>query len=460
MYPALVELPPRTLLACVILAACGGGGGDDDGDVLDQLAALPDLLDVQEWIPPEDFPAEPGYRYFDLWFEEPVDHRDAASETFPLYAALMHRDADGPLVVYTSGYGAGRTRFLSEPAAIVDGNQISLEYRFYRTSRPPEIPWPLLRSAQAVADHHAIVEGLEAIYPGPVIATGGSKGGEHALELRHLHPETFDATVAYVAPVITDLPDLRYAGVLDAIGTPACRDALRAAQRAMLERRAAMEERAALEATYEIAGVAHAVETAIVELEFAFWMTRGEPDCGAVPATTADDATLYQFLAETSWPGAYGDEDLADYGTQYLYQDMVELGYPVWQHAHLDDLMQFEYEDWSAYLPPGEPIVYDPSAPRALADWLETDAERVMLVLGEWDPWSPGAPAGLGGDDSHRLVVPRGSHWSSRIETLPAEEQALAIDAVRRWAGVSARQPGRPFRDLRNAKSSLRVPGP
>jgi hypothetical protein len=413
------------------LAACGGDA-DDDRDIFDRLSDLPGVT-VAEWMPPDDFDPPAGVRYFDLWFELPIDHDDPAQGTFLDYAALQHVDEDAPLVLYSSGYGAGRTRTPSEPAAILDANQLSIEYRFYEGSRPESIPWDRLRVAQATADQHEMVTALASIYGGPRIATGGSKGGEHAMQFAHDYPGDVDGVVAYVAPVITDLPDLRYEGNLDVIGLPDCRESLRAIARELLVRRDAMESRAELEASFAIAGVDHAVETAVVELEFAFWMTRGELDCGAVPPTTADDDALYEFLADTSWPGAYGDEDLRTYGAQYLYQDQVELGYPVWEHTYLDDLLVYVYEDWSAYLPDA-PLFYANDKPVELDAWLTTDAPRVMLILGEWDPWSPGAPASLGGEDSARYVVPHGSHWSSRIDTLPAAERDEAITTLLRWA--------------------------
>jgi hypothetical protein len=448
-------------LVIALLPACGGieAGPDPDADILEQLAALPGVT-VVEWTPPVELAREHGYRYFDLWFTQPVDHGDATSPGFQQYAALMHRDVAAPFVVHTSGYGASWTRTLTEPAAIVDGNQLSLEYRFYAGSRPDEIPWSHLRSAQATADQHEVLDLLDDIYGGSVLSTGGSKGGEHALFHHADYPGDVDAVIAYVAPVLTDLPDERYAGVLDAIGTPECRKRLRDVQRVMLEQRDALAERAELEADFTVAGVDHAVETAVVELEFAFWMTRGEADCVWVPAADASPAVLYDFLASTSWPGAYGDEDLADYGNQYLYQDMAELGYPVLDHAHLDDLLRYTYEDWSAYLPPGVPIAFDPSAPRALADWLATDAERVLLIYGEWDPWSPGAATVAPGRDSHVYWVPHGSHWSSRIMTLPDDDFDEATATLRRWAGVPENQPGRPPRERRNEKNSRRVLGP
>jgi pimeloyl-ACP methyl ester carboxylesterase len=437
-------LPALLLLA--LTPACGDNGvtppddvvdaGPDaaPGDILEQLRALPGVT-AEEWTP--QFPTA-GYRYFDLWFTEPVDHDDAGAGTFQLYASLQHRDVGAPMVVYTSGYDAGWTAWLTEPAQLVDGNQLSLEYRFYGTSKPTGgVPWPLLRIEQAAADEHDILGKLATIYDGNTIATGGSKGGELALQYAQLYPDDVDGVVAYVAPVITDLPDLRYDGILDRIGVASCRDALRAVSRRMLEHHTTMEQAAATLTTYEMAGVAHATETAIVELEFSFWMTRGEEECGAVPdATTATDEELFTFLVETGGPAAYGDEDLARYGSQYIYQDMVELGYPTWNHEYLDDLLVYSYEDWSAYLPPDEPTVYDPTHARALAAWVTGEAEEIMLVGGEWDPWGAGYPAVEPGRDAFSYLTPHGSHWSSGIYSIPPADQLAAVATLRRWAGL------------------------
>jgi PS-10 peptidase S37 len=429
----------RWLVPVIIATTVACDAGPEPPDILDELAGLPGVT-VREWIPPADFERAPGYRYFDLWFTQPVDHANPEAGSFLQYAALMHRDAGAPLVVYTSGYGAGWRHYLTEPAELVAGNQLSLEYRFYAHSKPEVVDWSRLDVHQAADDEHAILAELATLYTGNTIGTGGSKGGEHALQYARLYPEDMDGVVAYVAPVITDLFDTRYDGSLDALGIDACTSKLRALQRAMLERRAAMEQRAAAQGAFDFAGVAHATETGIVELEFSFWMTRGEPDCPLVPEVTVDDDTLFAFLDETSPPLAYGDAELLDSGQQYIYQDMTELGYPTLEHTHIDDLMQFSYEDWSAYLPPGAPVSYDPSAPRDLAAWTASEAEHILAIYGEWDPWSPGAIEVAAGHDSYKLWVPHGSHWSSGIYSLPDADATLAVSALRRWAGVAAKR--------------------
>jgi hypothetical protein len=423
----------RLLAAIALAAACGD---NTTPDILDQLNAQ-DGVTATVWTPPSDFMTEPGYRYFDLTFDQPVDHATSELGTFQLHATLLHVDDAAPLVIYAGGYDLGWGYDLTEPAAIVGGNQIELEYRFYGASVPDAgIPWPELRVEEWGADQHAVVEKLRAIYSGARIATGGSKGGENALEQAELFPDDYDGVVAYVPPVITALPDERYAGILDRIGDPTCTQALRDVSRELLTRRATLEPMFASTATYNVAGVSHAFETAVVELVFSFWMTRGISACGDVPATTDTDADLANFLEQSSPPEGYDDATLATSGTQYVYQDAVELGYPVWDHSYLDDLMMYTYEDWSAYMPADQSTSYDPSLALALADWVTNDSQHVMVVGGQWDPWSAGYPPVAPGRDAFEYIAPMASHWSTFIQTLSPSDQAAALATLAGWARV------------------------
>lgn len=443
-------------LTLATAAACGDNlapPAPADQDIAARLARMPEVT-VTEVPAPAGSPA--GYRYFDLWFTQPIDHAHPEAGTYRQYAALMHRSDDAPLVVYTSGYDAGRTRTLTEPTALLDANQLSIEYRFYGASHPATVDWSKLDLTQAMADHHTIVADLAEVYPAsPRIATGGSKGGETALEHHFLYPGDFDGVVAYVAPLITDLPDARYAQITDQIGTPTCRTRLRALARLMLSHRVAMESRAAPADTYAIAGLGKAVETAIVEFEFSFWMTRGIAACGQLPdPATVDDDTLYQWLDYASSPAGYGDTTTRISGQQYTLQFENQLGYPVWQHASLDDLMQYSYEDWSPFLPAGAAVHYDPTMVRAEADWAQHASEHVLFIDGEWDPWSAGYPQVDAGRDAFRLVVPQGSHWSSGIYSLAPADQQIAQDALQRWTGVALRRAtlAAPVPDLDDAR--------
>lgn len=78
----------------------------------------------------------PGYRFFVLNYEQPVDHRNPSKGTFKQRLTLLHKDTSRPTVFFTSGYNVNTNPRRSEPTTIVDGNQVSLEYRFFTPSRP------------------------------------------------------------------------------------------------------------------------------------------------------------------------------------------------------------------------------------------------------------------------------------------------------------------------------------
>ncbi|HEY5948394.1 MAG TPA: hypothetical protein VIV40_23015, partial [Kofleriaceae bacterium] len=276
------------------------------------------------------------------------------------------------------------------------------------------------------------------IYTGAKIQTGGSKGGENAMAHIHAYPDDLDGVVAYVAPVTTDLPDTRWTGYLDQIGIASCTQMLRDLAREMLVRRNALEPLVAHSQSYSFskATLDHAYETAVVELVFAFWMTRGEADCPAVPATTATDSALAAFLDATNPPIGYSDQLYAVLIQQFTYQMQAELGYPVWEHANLDDLMRFSYEDWSVYMPEGTAPTFTPTQPRALTSYLASNATHVMHIGGEWDPWGGGYPT-IAGTDAFDYRVSHGSHWSSGIYSLAPADHDAALATLKRWARVA-----------------------
>ena len=93
-----------------------------------------------------------GYRYFVLNYTQPVDHRDASKGTFKQRLTVLHKDTARPTVFLTSRLQRHRrTPAVQEPTRIIDGNQVSLEYRFFTPSRPDPADWAKLDIWQAAA---------------------------------------------------------------------------------------------------------------------------------------------------------------------------------------------------------------------------------------------------------------------------------------------------------------------
>ena len=76
---------------------------------------------------------------------------------------LLHRSFTAPMIVTTDGYELPPVPSRSEPALIVDGNDLRIEHRFFLPSRPEPAYWTDLTIAQAAADHHSIIVALKAV---------------------------------------------------------------------------------------------------------------------------------------------------------------------------------------------------------------------------------------------------------------------------------------------------------
>ncbi|CAM5271570.1 Aminopeptidase OS=Streptomyces albaduncus OX=68172 GN=FHS32_000235 PE=4 SV=1 [Streptomyces griseoloalbus] len=77
-----------------------------------------------------------GYRFFVLNYTQPVDHRRPSKGTFQQRITVLHKDTARPTVFYTGGYSVSTTPRRAEPTQIVDGNQVSMEYRFFTRPGP------------------------------------------------------------------------------------------------------------------------------------------------------------------------------------------------------------------------------------------------------------------------------------------------------------------------------------
>lgn len=428
-----MRIAPLVLIAA--LAACDDGTPTPDGDIKLRLEALPMVASVTE--SPTDLP---GYRYFELQIQQPVDHDDPDGGWFLQYATLIHRDLDAPLVMFTTGYGNWYYDHPSELTRLLHGNQIAIEHRFFRGSRPTDLAaWSDLTIEQAAADHHVIATALHDLYGGAFLATGASKGGMTSLYHRRFYPDDVDATVAFVAPLSIAAPDYRYDGFLDAIGPAPCRDALHAVQIELLTNRRPMLQLRAAEQpgrAYTRVAVAAAVESAVIGLEWSFWQTKGVASCSGIPSPTGSDDALWAFVKDVSPVDGASDAEVADFEA-YYHQAEHELGYPGTMDDHLTGLVTFPSSAYDGVYPTGVPRpAYSPAPMQDIDGWLRGEGERILLVYGEYDPWTGGMFELGGATDSLRVLAPMGSHYSGIVSLAPGDRDA-ALAKLEAWSGVT-----------------------
>jgi hypothetical protein len=398
-----------------------------------------------------------------LQFEQPVDHADPVSPTFLQQVSLLHRTMAAPLVVYTTGYWDYARDRPVELTQLLDANQVSIEHRYFGESRPLDPDWSKLTIEQMANDQHVVISELRSLYPGRAVSTGGSKGGMTAVFHRRFFPNDVDGTVPYVAPISFGTPDSRYAGVLDAVGTAECRQALRNVATEMLRnRRLALEQRTRLQAlqsgiTYTRVALEPAVEVAITGLEWAFWQYFGIDACAYVPGVDATDDQLFDFLTAVSPPSDSGDARLRLFEA-YYYQAEFQLGYPTGGAAYFRQDLKYSDSDYEASLPTNPPSYDGGIAMRDVDEFLRQQGERFVFVYGEWDPWTAGAFELGGAADSLRLVQRQGTH-SAALKWLSQPDMDAAFAKLTAWTGVMPKLPLlRAFVAIDEVDEPVRIP--
>ncbi|MER6380909.1 S28 family serine protease [Streptomyces sp. NPDC001250] len=409
-------------------------------DIKDRLLSIPGMSLVEE-------KPYPGYRYFVLNYTQPVDHRHPDRGTFQQRITVLHKDVSRPTVFYTSGYNVSTNPSRSEPTRIVDGNQVSLEYRFFTPSRPDPADWSKLDIRQAADDQHRVFEALKPIYGGHWIATGGSKGGMTATYYERFHPRDMDGVVAYVAPndVVND-EDSAYDRFFTTVGTKECRDRLNAVQREALVRREPLEKRYAQYAagkgyTFDtIGGLDKAYEAVVLDYVWGFWQYSLLKDCGTVPAdaATASDDAIWKSVDTISGFSAYTDQGLAQF-TPYYYQAGTQLGSPTIHFPYIErKLIRYGYQPPRNFVPRSIPMRFQPYAMRDVDTWVRHHATHTLFVYGQNDPWgSERFRLGAGARDSYVFTAPGMNHGANVAGLVPGEN-TLATGRILQWAGVSA----------------------
>ncbi|WP_395104078.1 S28 family serine protease [Actinomadura sp. SCN-SB] len=411
------------------------------GDIADRLKAIPGMQ-VEERTS-----TIAGVRWFWLTYRQPVDHKRPHGRWFEQRLMLQHKSEDRPVVLYTSGYNTPETMFTAEPTTLVDGNQISLEHRYFTPSRPEPADWTKDTIWQAATDEHRLIGALKKIYKRKWISTGGSKGGMTGVYHKRFYPGDVDGSVVYVAPNDSDNDeDSRYDEFFRTVGTDdECRAHLKNLAREFLKRRPAMLKRFKAEAarngwTFSLLRTPdRAFENSVMDYEWAFWQYSLQTDCPDLPPLDASDDDLYASLDAISGLSFYTDQGLSPY-IPYYYQAGTQLGWPTPQFTWLRPLLRYEssYQP-RTYVPMNIPMRFDGGrAMRDIDRWVRNHGSRLMFIYGENDPWgSERFRLGKGSTDSAVYTAPGMNHSARLITRLPADQQAKAIADLNRWAGTT-----------------------
>jgi len=373
-----------------------------------------------------------------LNFKQPVDHQNTESDKFNQRVFVSHYDIEAPVVFITEGYAASHaenTKFVSELTGLLKTNQVCVEHRYFGESVPDTLIWEQLTVANAATDHHRIVEVLKQLYRGKWIGTGISKGGQTAMYHRYFYPEDVDISVPYVAPLNFSSEEQRVYNFLNSVGSEDCRGRVFQFQKELLQHKSkyllAFEKLARKRKLSYRMGIEKAYELTVLEYAFAFWQW-GYIDCISIPEDYSDPDSIIKHLDQVAglkWISNEGIEDMQP----FFYQAMREIGFYGYDIEPFKKWTTFKQNPTFEFtLPEGVAVDFDPLLMQQVDYFIRHEADNMLFIYGEHDPWSAPAVDLTYHTNSIKVVKPQGNH-RTRINNLPAEQQKLVIETLQNW---------------------------
>lgn len=417
--------------------------------ILEKLQQVKGVSDIQK------MDIEPYGEYYQFWFEQPIDHNNPALGTFKQKVMLGHKSDKAPVIVELQGYNIW-TPNEGELSALLKGNQLSIEHRFFDESVPAGgIPWDYLTIKQAATDQHEIIQAIKKnVYPDSKwVTTGISKGGQTTIFHRYFFPDDVDVSVPYVAPLNLEYVDPRIHKYLEKAGARKnavgnllfgsddvkdCRWMIRDFQTLCfknMDRLVPMVEEHAKERGYTfeiVGGVKRAVQLMILEYPFAFW--QWGQNCPDIPdMDTKDIQPIYDNLMLVSSPTFFEDKGIIQQ-QPFFYAALTEIGMYDYDIAPFKKYLEDkENITFSFTMPKGvEQKPFNEKQMKSINKWLQTDADKMLFIYGGIDPWGSTA-VDLKMNGKCRKYVRGDMHHGCRIKHFEGATKQDIIETLKDW---------------------------
>jgi hypothetical protein len=423
-----MKLPASLILAIFLLPFVSGA---QDSPLFSFLKAIPGAevtkVDSSVWK-----------EFYVLMLPQPVNHKQPEGVKFRQRIFVGHRGFDRPTVMETEGYSAEWMNgyLVNEPSHLLNANQIYVEHRYFGASVPDKMDWKYLTVEQEAGDYHAIRLLFGQIYKGKWVTTGVSKGGQAATGYKVFYPDDVDATIAYVAPLNYKLLDKRIDRHFLKVGTPECRNQIRAIQDYLLQNKKVTlplyEKISKQQGTaFKIMDPESAFDYSVLEFPFAFWQYTA--DCSILPSVNVPDPErLVRFLLQIVTQ-FYFTEPL-DYFAAANYQFYTQLGFYEYDERPFRNYLKHKDYPNSTFVPDDIPLKWDNSYVRKLKKYMRSNPQHMVFIYGESDPWGATAAKIKPGKGSLKVVKPNGTHGTT-IRTLYNSQQKEVIDVLNSWLG-------------------------
>lgn len=367
-------------------------------------------------------------------FKQALDHNKPGKNSFTQRVIINHVGYDRPTVVNTEGYGL-YSKKRGELARLLNANQITIEHRFFKESKPEDLDWRYLTAWQAATDHHKVIQAFKKIYKGKWISTGISKGGQATIFHRYFYPEDVDVSVPYVAPLNFSDEDKRVYEFLDTVGSEYCREKILAYQKLLFEKKDAilpLFEEMAKKKDYQFnMGLERAYDLSVLEYPFAFWQWKSS-DCYEIPGSDATINELFSHMEKIS-DGSFFEKDFVESNRPFFYQAMTEIGMYGYEikpfKEYLEDTCNVKF---GFTMPEGVKEEFNPQLMQNINEWLQKEGDYMLYIYGEDDPWSATSVVPSDSTNAVKMVNPGGSH-RTRIKSFPGEMKDSIYDVLETW---------------------------
>lgn len=374
-----------------------------------------------------------------LYLTQPIDHTDPSKGRFKQKLFISHKDFESPMVMYLSGYNSPNNKYVTEPALMLQANQLHVEHRFFGDSAPKDIPWEYLTIEQAAADHHRIVQLLKQLYPGPWLNTGISKGGQTVMYHKAFYPDDVDASVVYVAPLNQALQDPRIEQFLYSVGSEDCRNKVLGYQLELLlnyNRSLDLFKEFTANKGYEYGvPVENAFELSVFEYGFAFWQWNA--DCASIPDASRSLEEKMEHLFTLDAPGFFTSSTMSGI-YPFFYQSYTQMGmygYDVDPFSELTQVYKEDVDNYETFIPEDKELEFDGTTHKWVRETLDKGGNDMIFIYGGNDPWSATAYEPTTNTNAIRFTIEGGNH-ASRMAHLSPEEFKQAKDSLIHWMGL------------------------
>jgi len=401
----------------------------------EKLKSLPNVVEVNKINIDTTFNSQ-----YELFFNQPIDHKNPELGSFKQRVVLNHLSDTLPMVAVLEGYGIW-SGYASEPAKILQSNQIRIEHRFFNDSRPDSIPWSKLTIWQAATDQHEIIQALKNIYKANWLTTGISKGGQTTMYHRSFYPNDVKASIPYVAPLNFAREDKRIYNFLDSVGTKEQREAIYNFQLRCFKHENELEEllkKRAEKQKWEFKfGIEKAIQYTILEYPFAYWQWGGT-SISNIPYDTASVVDIFVHLHGVA-DFTFFEENSIDKYRPFFWAALTQIGMYGYRtqpfKEYLGDTTDYTF-DFAA--PEGIRTYFDTIAMQKVKYFLDNEASNMLFIIGGLDTWGATSYIPSGKNNLIRKVLIDGHH-GTRINDFPPAEKQFMYNLLGEWMGVNVK---------------------